>query len=68
MTLSTYLCTISWKAYSRVFRSRNTVCPQSAYNKWYKDTPVQVLGAPSMEAEMKEMPSLILERKIEVDT
>ena len=25
------------------------------------------LGAPSMEAEMKEIPSLILERKIEVD-
>ena len=36
--------------------------PYSLFSKWYKDTrkkivPVQVLGAPSTEAEMPESPS-----------
>lgn len=47
--------------------------PYSLFAKWYKDTrkkliPVQVLGAPSPEAEMKEIPSPIPERTPEVDT
>lgn len=47
--------------------------PYNLFAKWYKDTrkkiiPVQVLGAPSPEAEMKEIPSPLPERKSEVDT
>lgn len=47
--------------------------PYNLFAKWYKDTrkkiiPVQVLGAPSPEAEMKELPSPLPERKPEVDT
>lgn len=43
------------------------------FSKWYKDTrkkiiPVQVLGAPSPESEMKKKSSPILERMPEVDT
>ena len=47
--------------------------PYNLFAKWYKDTrkkivPIQVLGAPSPEAEMKEIPSPIPEQKPEVDT
>ena len=47
--------------------------PYNLFAKWYTDTrkkiiPVQVLGAPSTEAEMKESPSPIPERKPEADT
>lgn len=47
--------------------------PYNLFAKWYRDTrkkivPVQVLGAPSPEAEMKEIPSPIPEQKPEVDT
>ena len=41
--------------------------------KWYKDTrkkliPVQILGASSLEVEMKKIPSPIPECTLEVDT
>ncbi|MDY3789689.1 hypothetical protein [Bacteroides fluxus] len=44
--------------------------PYNLFSKWYKDTrkkiiPVQVLSAPSTEAEMPESPSLIPEQKSE---
>lgn len=44
--------------------------PYNLFEKWYKDTrkkiiPVHVLGAPTTEAEMKESPSPIPERKPE---
>ncbi|WP_455967201.1 hypothetical protein [Bacteroides fluxus] len=44
--------------------------PYNLFSKWYKDTrkkiiPVQVLGAPSTEAEMTESPSPIPEQKSE---
>lgn len=47
--------------------------PYNLFAKWYKDTrkkiiPVQVLGAPSREAEMKESPCSIPEGKPEADT
>ena len=47
--------------------------PYNLFAKWYTDTrkkiiPVQVLRAPSTEAEMKESPSPIPERKPEADT
>ncbi|MBE7399443.1 hypothetical protein IN666_08100 [Bacteroides fragilis] len=47
--------------------------PYNLFAKWYKDTrkkiiPVQVLGAPSPEAEMKEIPSPLPEGTPEVDT
>ena len=47
--------------------------PYNLFAKWYRDTrkkivPVQVLGAPSPEAEMKEIPSPIPGQKPEVDT
>lgn len=47
--------------------------PYNLFFKWYKDTrkkiiPVQVLGAPSSEAEMTESPSLMPELKSEADT
>ena len=47
--------------------------PYNLFAKWYKDTrkkiiPIQVLGVPSPEAEMKEIPSPIPEQKPEVDT
>ena len=43
------------------------------FSKWYKDTrkkivPVQVLGAPSPEAEVQEIPSPLPERTPEVQT
>ena len=47
--------------------------PYNLFAKWYKDThkkivPVQVLGAPSPESEMKEILSPIRDGKPEVDT
>lgn len=47
--------------------------PYNLFSKWYKDTrkkiiPVQVLGAPSPEAEMPESPSSIPEQKSESDS
>ena len=47
--------------------------PYNLFEKWYKDTRkkiilVQVLGAPSPEAEMKEIPSPLPEGITEVDT
>ena len=47
--------------------------PYNLFSKWYKDTrtkiiPVQVLGAPSSEADIAESPSPIPEVKSEVDT
>lgn len=47
--------------------------PYNLFSKWYKDTrkkiiPVQVLGAPSPESEMKEKASPIPEGTPEVDT
>ena len=47
--------------------------PYNIFQKWYKDTrkkivPVQVLGAPSTEAEMAERPSPIPEQKPESNT
>lgn len=47
--------------------------PYNLFAKWYKDTrkkivPVRILGAPSPEAEMKEIPSPIPGQKPEVDT
>ena len=47
--------------------------PYNLFSKWYKDTrkkiiPVQVLGAPSSEAEMSESTSPIPELKSESDT
>ncbi len=47
--------------------------PYNLFSKWYKDTrkkivPVQVLGAPSTEAEMAERPSPIPEQKPESNT
>ena len=44
--------------------------PYNLFSKWYKDTrkkiiPVQVLSAPSTEAEMPESPSPIPEQKSE---
>lgn len=47
--------------------------PYNLFAKWYRDTrkkivPVQVLGAPSPEAEMKEIPSPIPGQNPEVDT
>lgn len=47
--------------------------PYNLFAKWYKDIrkkiiPVQVLGTPSPEAEMKEKPSPIPKRKPEVNT
>lgn len=47
--------------------------PYNLFAKWYKDTrkkiiPVQVLGAPSSEAGMKEVSSPIPEQKPEADT
>ena len=44
--------------------------PNNLFSKWYKDTrkkivPVQVLGAPSTEAEKPESPSPIPEQKPE---
>jgi len=46
--------------------------PYNLFAKWYKDTrkkiiPVQVLGAPSPEAEMQGIPSLLPEGTPEVD-
>lgn len=45
--------------------------PYNLFTKWYKDTrkkivPVQVLGAPSPESEMQELPSPLLEGTAEV--
>lgn len=47
--------------------------PYNLFAKWYKDTrkkiiPVQVLGVPSPESEMHEIPSSIPEQNREVDT
>ena len=47
--------------------------PYNLFSKWYKDirrkiVPVQVLGAPSPELEIQEIPSPILERNLAVDT
>lgn len=47
--------------------------PYNLFAKWYKDTrkkiiPVQVLGAPSPEAEMQGIPSLLPEGTPEVAT
>ena len=47
--------------------------PYNPFVKWYKDTrkkiiPVQVLGVPSPESEMHEIPSPISEQNREVDT
>lgn len=47
--------------------------PYNLFAKWYKDTrkkiiPVQVLGVPSPESEMHEIPSPIPEQNREVDT
>lgn len=47
--------------------------PYNLFAKWYKDTrkkliPVAVLGAPSPEAEMKEIPSPVPDYTPEVDT
>ncbi|HBO06583.1 MULTISPECIES: hypothetical protein [Bacteroides] len=47
--------------------------PYNLFAKWYKDTrkkiiPVQVLGVPSPESEMHEIPSPISEQNREVDT
>ena len=47
--------------------------PYNLFEKWYKDTrkkiiPVQVLGAPSPEAEMQGIPSLLPEGTPEVAT
>ena len=47
--------------------------PYNLFTKWYKDTrkkivPVQVLGAPSPESEMQELPSPLPEGTPEVDT
>ncbi|EOS12806.1 hypothetical protein [Phocaeicola sartorii] len=47
--------------------------PYNLFSKWYKDTwkkivPVQVLDAPSTEAEMLESPSPIPEQKSESDS
>lgn len=47
--------------------------PYNLFAKWYRDTrkkivPVQFLGAPSPEAEMKEIPSPIPGQKPAVDT
>ena len=44
--------------------------PYNLFSKWYKDTrkkiiPVQVLGAPSAEAEIPESPSPLPEQKSE---
>lgn len=46
--------------------------PYNLFSKWYKDTrkkiiPVQVLGAPSREAELTESPSLMPELKSDGD-
>lgn len=46
--------------------------PYNLFSKWYKDTrkkiiPVQVLGAPSPEAEMRESFSPLPEQKPESD-
>lgn len=45
--------------------------PYNLFTKWYKDTrkkivPVQVLGAPSPESEMQELPSPLPEGTSEV--
>lgn len=45
--------------------------PYNLFTKWYKDTrkkivPVQVLGAPSPESEMREIPSPLPEGTAEV--
>lgn len=45
--------------------------PYNLFTKWYKDTrkkivPVQVLGAPSPESEMQELPSPLPEGTAEV--
>ena len=45
--------------------------PYNLFSKWYKDTrkkivPVQVLGAPSLESEMQEIPSPLPEGTPEV--
>lgn len=45
--------------------------PYNLFTKWYKDTrkkivPVQVLGAPSPESEMQELPSPLPEVTAEV--
>lgn len=45
--------------------------PYNLFSKWYKDTrkkivPVQVLGAPSPESEMQEIPSPLPEGTPEV--
>ncbi|MFK2723978.1 hypothetical protein ACIX1W_07190 [Bacteroides fragilis] len=47
--------------------------PYNLFPKWYKDTrkkivPIQVLGAPSPEAEMQEISSPLPEGTPEVDT
>ena len=47
--------------------------PYNLFSKWYKDTrkkviPVQILSAPSTEAEMPESPSSIREVKPESNT
>ena len=54
------------------FRLSNQV-PYNLFPKWYKDTrkkivPIQVLGAPSPEAEMQEISSPLPEGTPEVDT